>query len=49
MIRLKQVLVAGVTMIKISEDNVLPNKCNRKEAKNQGAVKIDDEDIKEII
>ena len=27
----------------------LPNKCNKKEATNQGAMKIDNEDIKEII
>ena len=49
MIRLKQVLVTGVTMMKISENNMLPNNCNRKEATNQGAMKIDDENIKEII
>ena len=49
MIRLKQALVIGVTMMKISEKNMLPKTCNRKEAKNQGAMKIDDEDIKEII
>ena len=28
---------------------MLPNKCNKKEAVNQGAMKIDDEDIREII
>ena len=39
----------GVTMMKISEENVLPSKCNKKEATNQGAMKIDDEDIREII
>ena len=49
MMRLKQVLVTGVTMMKISEENMLPNKCNKKKATNQGAMKIDDEDIKEII
>ena len=49
MIRLKQVLVTGVTMMKIPEKNMLPKTCNRKEATNQGAMKIDDEDIKEII
>ena len=36
-------------MMKISEKNMLPKTCNRKEAKNQGAMKIDVEDIKEII
>ena len=51
MIRLKQVLVTGVTMMKISEGNMLHNKCNKKEATNQGAMKIDDDDdaICEII
>ena len=46
MIRLKQALVIGLTMMKISEKNMLPKTCNRKEATNQGAMKIDDEDIK---
>ena len=49
MIRLKQALLTSETMLKISEENMLPKKCNRKEATNQGARKIDDEDIKEII
>ena len=49
MIRLKQVLVIGVTMMKISEKNMLPKTCNMKEATNQGAIKMDGEDIKEII
>ena len=49
MIRLKQVLMTGVTMMKITEDNMLPSKCNKKEATNQGAMKIDDDDICEII
>ena len=49
MIRLKQVLVTDVTMMEISERNMLPKTCNRKEATNQGTMKIDDEDIKEII
>ena len=39
----------GVTMMKISEENMLPSKCNKKEATNQGSMKIDDKDIKEII
>ena len=49
MVRLKQVLMTGVTMMKISEENMLHNKCNKKEATNQGTTKIDDEDIKEVI
>ena len=36
-------------MVKILEENMLPNKCNKKEATNKGAMKIDDEDISEII
>ena len=49
MIRLKQVLVTGLTMMEISERNMLPKTCNRKEATNQGAMKINDDDVKEII
>ena len=49
MIRLKQVLMTGVTMMKITEENILPSKCNRKEAANQGTMKIGDNDIREII
>ena len=40
--------MTGVTMMKISEENMLPNKCNKKEAANQGTMKIDDEDTREI-
>ena len=39
----------GMTMMKITEDNILPCKCNKKEATNQGAMKLDDDDIWEII
>ena len=49
MIILKQVLMTGVTMMKITEDNMLPSKCNKKEATNQRAMKIDDDDICDII
>ena len=49
MIRLKQVLMTGMTMMKIIEDNMLPSKYSKKEATNQGAIKIDDDDICEII
>ena len=41
--------MTGVTMMKILEENMLPNKCNKKEATNQGAMKIDEENIREII
>ena len=49
MIRLKQVLMTVVTMTKRTEDNIPPSKYNKKEATNQGAMKIDDDDICEII
>ena len=49
MIRLKQVLITGVTMMEISEINMLPSKCNKKQASNQGAMKIDDDDVCELI
>ena len=42
-------LMTDVTMMKISEENILPSKCNKKEATNQGTMKIDDEDMREII
>ena len=45
MIRLKQVLITGVTMRKISDKNMLPNKCNTKQSTKQEAMKIDDDDI----
>ena len=49
MIKLKQVLMTGVTMKMISDNNMLPNKCNKKQATNQGAMKIDEDDIYEKI
>ena len=53
MIRLKQVLIIGatmtMTMTMISDKNMLPNKCNTKQATNQGATKIDDDDVCDII
>ena len=33
-------------MIEIPERNMLPKTCNRKAATDQGAMKIDDEDVK---
>ena len=35
--------------MKINNDNMVPSKCNKKEATNQRAMKIDDDDICEII
>ena len=36
-------------MMEISENNMLPSKFNKKQATNQGAMNIDDDDICEII
>ena len=33
----------------ISDNNMLPNKFNKKQTKNQGAIKIDDDDVCDII
>ena len=49
MIRLKQVLITGVTMMEISKNNMLPSKCNKKQVTNQGSMKINDDDVCEII
>ena len=49
-IRLKQLLITSLTMKMISDNNMLPNKCNKKQVKIQGAMKIDDDDdVCEII
>ena len=49
MIKLKQVLIICTTMRKISNENILPNKCNKKQTEDQQEMKIDDDDICEII
>ena len=49
MIKLKQVLITGVTMKRIGDKNMLPNKYNTKQATNQEVMKIDDDDACEII
>ena len=36
-------------MTEISEKNILPSNCNKKQATNQGAMKIDEDDIYEKI
>ena len=36
-------------MKKIDEKNILPSTCNKKQATNSDAMKIDDNDINEII
>ena len=49
MIKLKQVLITGVTMKRIGDKNMLPDKYNTKQATNQEVMKIDDDDACEII
>ena len=49
MIRLKQVLIKGVTMKMITDNYILPNKCNKIQATNQESIKINDDDVCEII
>ena len=44
MIKLKQVLITGVTMKRIGDKNMLPDKYNTKQATNQEVMKIDDDD-----
>ena len=48
MTKLKQVLITYVTMKMISDNNMLPNKCNKKQTINQEAMKIDD-DFKNLL
>ena len=49
MIRLKQVLITNMNMKKIVETNMLPNVYNKEQAITQEVMKIDDDDIYEII
>ena len=49
MIRLKQVFKTSVTMKKISDKNIIPNECNKKQEASQEAMKIDDDNIWKII
>ena len=38
-VRLKQVLLPNITMVKIDKINILPKRCKKKEAKNVGGNK----------
>ena len=49
MIRLKQLLITSVTTKRISDINILLEKCNKKQAANQETMKIDDDDVYQII
>ena len=48
-VRLKQVLLPNITMIKIDKINTLPRRCKRKEAKKLGAIRISNDNIDEQI
>ena len=46
---LRQMLIIGVTMKRISDKNILPNKYNQKQVANEEAMNIDNDDVCEII
>ena len=48
-VRLKQVLLPNITMIKIDKINILPKRCNKKEAKKLGAIRMSNDNIDELI
>ena len=48
-VRLKQVLLPNITMIKIDKINILPKRYNKKEAKELGAIKMINDNIDELI
>ena len=49
MIRLKDMLITGVTMKKISDKNMILNECNKKKEASQEAMNIDDDNVWKII
>ena len=48
-VRLKQVLLPDITMTKIDKLNILPKRCQRKEAKQLGDIRMSNDNIDEII
>ena len=46
---MKQVLISDMKLVEISDNDKLPKGCNKKEAKDLGALKIKEEDIDELI
>ena len=48
-VRLKQILLPNITMIKIDKINTLPRRCKRKEAKKLGAIRISNDNIDELL
>ena len=48
-VRLKQVLLPNITMIKIYKINILPKRCKKNEAKKLGTIRISNDNIDELI
>ena len=47
--RLKQVLLSNITMMKIDRINTLPKGCKKQEATKLGAIRMSNEDINELL
>ena len=48
-VRLKQVLLPNITMIKIDKINILQKSCKKKEAKKLGAIRMSNDNIDKLI
>ena len=48
-VRLKQVLLSNITMMKIDRINTLPKGCKKQEATKLGAIRMSNEDIDELL
>ena len=48
-VRLKQVLLPNITMMKIDNISILPKRCKIKEATKLGAIRMRNEDINELL
>ena len=48
-VRLKQVLLPNITMMKIDKINILPKRCKKKEAKKLGDIRMNNDAIDELI
>ena len=48
-VRLKQVLLPNITMMKIDKINILPKRCKKKKAKKLGSIRMSKHNIDELI
>ena len=48
-VRLKQVLLPNITMMKVDKIKILPKRCKKKEAKKLGAIRMSNDKIDELI